>query len=234
MWCSFRSITAAPRPGTWWIAATLGAALVATAYGIDQFIQSCATSCRLMHSGPFSWIAGLSEATWNGSFRAGVLMGLLLVIGHYLVLRPYLHQWRWLLLAALLSAGLGFPTALLAVLGVGGADFHFLPLELLIVLIAIGIATGCGWAMSWCYSAALRLPKLQRRRWVWLQTTSWLAGWMIAGIAVLAVWIIVLVGNNVYVGQGARLLVGWVIMWTVIAGVTGLPVRQLAVGQNDA
>jgi hypothetical protein len=232
MCSSFRSITAAPRPGMWWIVATLGAALVATVYGIDQFIQSCETSCRLMHSGPFSWIEGLGEATWNGSFRAGVLLGLLLVSGHSLVLRPYLHQWRWMPLAALLSTGLGLPTALLAVLGVGGVDFHFLPLELLIVVIAIGIATGCGWAMSWCYSAALSLSRPQRRGWVWLQTTSWLVGWMLAGTAVLSVWM--LAGTAVYVEQGARLQVGWVIMWTVIAGVTGLPVRHLAVGQNDA
>src|SRR4051812_31958481 len=104
---SLRSITAAPRHGTWWIVATLGAALVAAAYGIDQFIQSCVASCQLMGSGFSRGIVGLREATWNGSFRAGVLMGLLLVSGHYLVLRPYLHQWRWLLLAALLSTGLG-------------------------------------------------------------------------------------------------------------------------------
>lgn len=240
----FRSITAAPRPGTWWIIATLGAALVAAVFGIDQFIQICATSCRMTPS-LFSPIAGLRDATWNGSYRAGVVMGLLLVSGHYLVLRPYLHRSRWILLAALLGVGLGLPTALLAVLLVGGGDFHIVPLELLIMWIAICIATGCGLAMSWCYSAALRLSGRQRWRWFWLQATSWIVGWMIMGIAAYAgpVANLLFAGGRFdisvqgiigYDGQGVRLLAGWVIMWTVIAGGTGLPVRDLAVGQTEA
>ena len=146
-----------------------------------------------------------------------------------------MHDQRRLAARSQVGANLpDFPGPTGKKLGVGGADFHFLPLELLIVMIAIGIATGCGWAMSWCYSAALRLSRLQRRRWVWLHATSWLVGWFIAGIAVLAVWIIVIVGTDVYIGQGARLLVGWVTMWTIIAGGTGLPVRHLTSGQNDA
>ncbi len=195
-----------------WIITTLFAGLISGTLGLLRFTVVCQTLCRPTEYDIYASTPGLADAIASGGWVAGGLAPLLVLIGHYILLRPTRQGWGWFSLVIPISFLTIFVTIMITTMDIRRTDL-LNPISGMIVLgLGLIFMALAGSLAGASYGLATGVNPLSSI--VWRSSRAWVSGWLLFAIAG-------------FYGGGLLLSIGWLLCWGIVGWRSASVVAQV-------